>query len=602
MQSSPTITPPLPSTMRQLQTRSDPAASAARLCLLVIGDDRFSTRSVPEHGQLSVGRDADCDVSIDDPSVSRRHAMLHLGATPSIEDLGSANGVRVRGARIPVGERIPFAVGEVVDAGGVMMILQPRAAPARPRRIWAHGYFDARLEEEAARAERDGSNFAVLFVVCDGRDATAHEDALTEVLRPSDVVGRYARGTFEVLLVDTSPEVAEQVRDRLQARLALAAKRVDLGLACYPRDGRDPDSIAAAARNAVRRPRVEIPETSDAPMQSLHRLVERIARSHISVLIGGETGVGKEVLAETIHRLSPRRDRPFLRLNCAALSETLLESELFGHERGAFTGATHAKIGLLETAQGGTVFLDEVGELPLSTQVKLLRVLEERHVLPVGALKARSIDVRFIAATNRDLEAEVSRRTFRQDLYFRLNAVSLVIPPLRDRVGEIDGLVQTFVKRASREANRERAHKVSEVAMQMLKAYAWPGNIRELRNVMERAVVLAEDDDVITQEHLPVEKLIAVLPHRPSAAKIEVVTNHDEDDDVDPVPAPSTDASLSSVERLRQAVLDEERTRIIDALNACAGNQTRAAERLGIARRTLVKRLRKLGVPRPRKG
>src|SRR6185503_6105666 len=187
-----------------------------------------------------------------------------------------------------------------------------------------------------------------------------------------------------------------------------------------------------------------VAERDDEGMPQLHRLVERIARGTINVLILGETGAGKEVLAERVQRLSPRARWPFLRLNCAALSETLLESELFGHERGAFTGAVTAKPGLLETAEGGTVFLDEAGELPMSIQVKLLRVIEERQVLRVGGLKPRPIDVRFIAATNRDLEVEVARGAFRQDLFFRLNGVTLVVPPLRDRVSEIEALARLF--------------------------------------------------------------------------------------------------------------------------------------------------------------
>ncbi|HEX4404818.1 MAG TPA: sigma-54-dependent Fis family transcriptional regulator, partial [Polyangia bacterium] len=192
----------------------------------------------------------------------------------------------------------------------------------------------------------------------------------------------------------------------------------------------------------------------DEAMLRIQKLAERAAAGTINVLITGETGVGKELLAETVHRLSPRRRGPYVCLNCAALSETLLESELFGHERGAFTGAVQAKPGLMETAHGGTLFMDEVGELPLTTQAKLLRVLETREVARLGSVKPRKIDVRFLAATNRDLEAEVTRGAFRRDLYFRFNGITLNIPPLRARVGEIRHLAETFVQQICRELGR----------------------------------------------------------------------------------------------------------------------------------------------------
>src|SRR5205823_4677188 len=203
----------------------------------------------------------------------------------------------------------------------------------------------------------------------------------------------------------------------------------------------------------------------------LRRLVERVAPGTISVLILGETGVGKEVLAETVHRESKRASKPFLKLNCAALSESLLESELFGHEKGSFTGALATKPGLLETADGGTVFLDEVGDLPLSMQVKLLRVLEERQVLRVGGLKPRPINVRFVSATNRDIEAEVGRGHYREDLFYRLNGVSLVIPPLRDRPEELEPLANEFIAASMRALGRSEGPALSPEALEVLRRY-----------------------------------------------------------------------------------------------------------------------------------
>jgi two-component system, NtrC family, response regulator AtoC len=320
----------------------------------------------------------------------------------------------------------------------------------------------------------------------------------------------------------------------------------------------------------------------DEAMQRIQRLAERAAAGTINVLIAGETGVGKELLAETVHRLSPRKDGPYVCLNCAALSETLLESELFGHERGAFTGAVQAKPGLLETAAGGTLFLDEVGELPLATQAKLLRVLETREVTRLGSVRPRRIDVRFIAATNRDLEAEVARGAFRRDLFFRLNGITLTIPPLRERVSEIRRLAETFVRQICRELGRPQPLLSSSV-LALLETYAWPGNIRELKNLMERAVLLCTGP-IIETEHLPVEKM-TVPVSTISASGLA------------PVAAPR---ALAGGNPLPPAQADE-RQRIIDALAMCAGNQSRAAKMLGIPRRTFVAKLDAYHIPRPKK-
>jgi two-component system, NtrC family, response regulator AtoC len=319
----------------------------------------------------------------------------------------------------------------------------------------------------------------------------------------------------------------------------------------------------------------------DQAMQRIHQLAERAAAGTINVLVTGETGVGKELLAETVHRLSPRKDGPYVCLNCAALSETLLESELFGHERGAFTGAFQAKAGLLETAGGGSIFLDEVGELTLTTQAKLLRVLETREVSRLGSLKPRRIDVRFIAATNRDLEAEVARGAFRRDLYFRLNGITLTIPPLRERRSEIPHLAGIFLRRICRELGRPEPQLPPPI-LEILDQYLWPGNIRELKNMIERAVLLC-DGPAIGLDHLPADKI--------DPARAPKLT---------PPPPPSL-AAAAAAERTRSPTQENERERIIDALNACAGNQSRAAQRLGISRRTLVTKLDTYRIPRPKK-
>ncbi len=316
----------------------------------------------------------------------------------------------------------------------------------------------------------------------------------------------------------------------------------------------------------------------DPAMKAAYDIAVRAAQSGLSVLISGETGAGKEVFAETIHLRSNRRDRPLLRLNCAALPETLLESELFGHERGAFTGATATKVGLLESNDNGTIFLDEIGEMPLSTQAKLLRVLEEKKILRIGATKPRPIDVRFIWATNRDLRAEARHGRFRQDLYFRIAGVEFSIPPLRKRLIEIEPLARLFLEGACRRAELPIPELTSE-AIAALQAYSWPGNVRELRNVMERAPFLCSGGR-ITADHVP----------------------RDEPADFDLFPAEDTETTEVFIPaRQPRWDADAERARITRALEQCAGNQTRAAQLLGVSRRTLINYLDRLDIPRPKK-
>jgi DNA-binding NtrC family response regulator len=322
----------------------------------------------------------------------------------------------------------------------------------------------------------------------------------------------------------------------------------------------------------------------------------------IPVLVLGETGVGKEVLATMLHALSPRASRPLVCLNCAALPEALLESELFGHERGAYTGAVHSKPGILEAAKGGTVFLDEVAEMPPAVQAKLLRVIDRHEVLRLGTTTPRAIDVRFIAATNRDLEAEVSRGTFREDLFYRLNGAQITIPPLRKRRDEIGPLARTFVSMSCRQAGRTSEPRMAPEALALLLGYAWPGNVRELRNVIERAVLLAQGD-TIAPEHLPGDKLRGASVGR-EAARSDSATDRPREG--------LPDRRRISTVRPRMAlpgrdpdeptlVDNPEQARILRVLQECDFNQTRAAELLGISRRTLVSRLNSYGWTRPRR-
>jgi transcriptional regulator with GAF, ATPase, and Fis domain len=245
------------------------------------------------------------------------------------------------------------------------------------------------------------------------------------------------------------------------------------------------------------------------PIRRLLDLVERVAPRDTTVLITGESGTGKELIARALHQKSPRRERPFIAVNCAALSETLFESELFGHEKGSFTGAISLKRGRFELAQGGTIFLDEVGELASGLQAKLLRVLQQREFERVGGTQSHPLDIRVIAASNRDLADDVSEGKFREDLYHRLNVVTLESPPLRDRKDDIPQLAQYFLQRSAERCKRQ-VQGLSREAQEMIMQYSWPGNVRELENAMERAVVLGVSDRVLPED-LP-ETLLEAAP------------------------------------------------------------------------------------------
>jgi transcriptional regulator with PAS, ATPase and Fis domain len=312
-------------------------------------------------------------------------------------------------------------------------------------------------------------------------------------------------------------------------------------------------------------PRPKIPPSAETARIDFDRFTTLVARSHLTVLILGETGAGKEVMAERIHRTSPRASGPFVRLSCAAFPETLLESELFGHEKGAFTGAVQAKPGLIETAHGGTLLLDELGEMPPGTQAALLRVLETREVRRIGSVQSFAVDVRILSATNRDLTSSVSAGRFRQDLLYRLNGISIVVPPLRERRHEILALARDLLLRAAKNAQLE-APPITQGAEQMLMAHAWPGNVRELRNVIERALVVSEGQP-LEAHHL----LLGEAPIQP------------------------TTSSLS------EQMSAFERDQIRRALETAKGNQTKAAAILGMSRRALINRLEEYGLPRPRK-
>ncbi len=343
----------------------------------------------------------------------------------------------------------------------------------------------------------------------------------------------------------------------------------------------------------------------DPVMRRLYDVVATVAPNRVNVLLLGETGVGKEVLAAAIHERSPRATASFVRINCASLPPTLLEAELFGYERGAFTGASAPKVGLLEAAHGGTLFLDEIGEASLETQAKLLRFLETGELMRVGSVQPKFVDVRVVAATNRDLPAMVSNGAFRADFYFRLNGITLRIPPLRERRAELVPLAEEFALQAAARLKGWASVTLTPVAKQMLLAHDWPGNIRELRATIERAVLLSPastiDEASIQIERLPPPTSVAPPPPpAPSAPSVPEPSSRRRADTVRVWDPADTDEIDAAVARAAEEP-NPERDAIMKALADTAGNQSRAAELLGISRRTLVKRLDEYDVPRPRK-
>ena len=348
------------------------------------------------------------------------------------------------------------------------------------------------------------------------------------------------------------------------------------------------NAILDKRRKAVRatlavRPKLAEAEISDfvaasATMKDFVKILPRVAKSNSSVLILGETGVGKERLAHVLHRESPRKNGPFIAIHCGALPESLLESELFGHEQGAFTGATRARRGCFELAHQGTIFLDEIGEMPLHLQSKLLRVLENHKIRRVGSEKFITVDVRIMAATNRDLEEEVKAKQFRRDLYYRLNVVSLTVPPLRERIEDIPELVESYIEYLAPRIGCEVSD-IADEALEALYDYTWPGNVRELINVIERAMLLCEND-VITTDDLPQsitgreELSIQELSQDPSIFPDEWLQK------------PLKDARKDILEQFEKSYL----TSLLTSTNGCVGE---AAKKAGIDTRSLYDKMKR---------
>jgi diguanylate cyclase (GGDEF)-like protein len=582
----------------------DIASERARLVVYYgKGDDaRSHVVDIPDGGEVSFGRSRTCTVRIDRERVSRNHARIRRdGPELTLEDLGSRNGTRVGGVRID--GQVTLSSGDEIGIGPATVVVSITSRAARRANVGSTSYLEERLAAEADRGLRYHRKLGLIMMRLEGNDelVDAAVERISANIRPMDVIADYGPDELAVLLPELDQSNCEEVARRLarearmahMAELASSPVSVRVGIAVFPTHGTQPGELITRARDALRAARTGVDVIATPPVQSsaehsnviigdpqmerVFALVRKVADTQMTVLVTGETGVGKEVIAEELHRASSRRGKRFIRLNCASIPDTLLESELFGHERGAFTGADRRKIGYFEAADGGTLFLDEIGEISPALQSKLLRVLEEHSFTRVGGTKEIAVDVRVVCATNRDLEAESQRGSFRKDLYFRVSAFTIMVPPLRDRRGEIQLFAEHFAAQAARDLNSEPP-RISADAADLLTKYSWPGNVRELRNAMERAVVL-HTGGVIEPDHLPDRVRSPETTLGPGATSIAIGAGVD----------------------VREKIADVEKAAIEAALEACGGNQTRAAQKLGLSRRALIYKLEKYGLKPPPK-
>ncbi|HMK73695.1 MAG TPA: sigma 54-interacting transcriptional regulator, partial [Myxococcaceae bacterium] len=326
---------------------------------------------LPEHGTLSVGRGKGVDLRLEDDAISRRHLKLHMLADEvRVEDLGSVNGTRVRGRDLGQGETVKLQPGDSVEIGRTLLVLQ-RSAASQTRRVRLHSHDDfmSRIEDECGRAARTGNQFTLVRIRAPESAVTMAGERLAGEIQPGDVLGEYGPGEYEVLLVDCDSSLAEARARRLAGSISAGRKLAEFGRAVFPADGRTSTGLLEKANASLRGPAPRrdagVPVLLEkGPMEGLRRILERIAPTQLSVLLLGEVGVGKSVLAAELHRLSPRAAKHFVAVNCAEFTEELLKAELFGHERGAYTGADRSRLGLVDDAEGGTLFLDEIGEMP----------------------------------------------------------------------------------------------------------------------------------------------------------------------------------------------------------------------------------------------
>jgi two-component system response regulator AtoC len=553
--------------LQTLAGATELAAPSAPRAFLVITIDDGGSRVVdlPEDVDVTFGRSRGATITLDSEKVSRMHARVRrTGDVIQVEDLGSRNGTRVNGEKIEGLRKL--VTGDEVSVGPILAVVGVTSGLRHTSTIADFATGEARLAAEVDRSVRYHRPVTVAMIRI-ASDAIL--DQIERAIRPMDLIAEDAGDDYLVILPELGREEGGAAVQRLVDYARAANVPASAATALCPEDGTTVEALISVLRAGLRTGRMPrapapkgMPIVLDPAMQRVYTLVQRIADTSMTVLILGETGVGKELVCEAIHLQSSRRDRPLIKLNCAALPESLLESELFGYERGAFTGADKRKVGFFEAADGGTLFLDEIGDMPL-------RVLERKVITRVGGTSEVATDARLIAATHRNLDIDVRAGRFRQDLLFRIGGFTIAVPPLRDRPAEILPLAEHFVRTAAGEQARVPPV-LSDDAREALAGYAWPGNVRELRNALERALVLATD--TITAADLP-ERL------------------HDASHRV----RPSTPAGAD----VRGQLAEVERAAIVAALEAESGNQTRAARRLGLSRRALIYKMEKYGLKPP---
>jgi DNA-binding NtrC family response regulator/pSer/pThr/pTyr-binding forkhead associated (FHA) protein len=548
-----------------------------RLQLVVVQE--ASSQVVPlRSGPFTIGRAPEADLVIDDPSISRLHTrLLVTDGSVVLSDLGSRNGTLLNGAA--VGEPRAVAPGDVITLGKVTLVVQGQRARGEDP-LLPLPQLRERLAEELARSTHYERPLAVIALSLPTVTfAAAHLVKVKALLRAHDRAALDSPSLLLLFLPELDEHEARELAD--QALATLSEPSAGAGISLFPEDGTEGEALLSAAREAASAPGVQFARervarvalgdqvliVADPAMRGLHRLLQRLAPSDLPVLISGETGTGKELVALALHA-SSRQQGPFVVVNCAALPETLAESELFGHQRGAFSGATADKAGYFEAANRGTLFLDEVGELPLPVQAKLLRSVETRQIVRLGDTRPLSVDVRVVAATHRDLAADVKAGRFREDLYFRLAAAQVALPPLRSRPREIPLLARTFLEQACKQLGRE-VPGLDAAALAQLSAYAWPGNVRELRNVMAAVAALHEGPRI---DEVPLGR---ALPPAPPLAPLE---------------------PRRVFPRLAEELRSLERARMVEALEACGGVQKRAAQLIGMPLRTFVLKAKQYGL------
>jgi two-component system response regulator AtoC len=567
------------------------AAREPRLSLVVHHDAGMLVVPLAKGGAITLGRTEAADVVIADDSLSRKHARL-LWADEGVwlEDLGSTNGTYVGGLKIT---RVLISPGDEVALGSVIAALHliDLSRPVQP--VVPEEAFEHWLRDAVQRARVQERPLALMIVRELGQRQGHLGRWLPRVraqLRGHEHMGLYGPGWLVIGAEGVDYDVAERLAHAIAvprdggpalgcavATAPHAASSCDelLGLV---RELSDMANDAQPVRSARDERPAEVsaglphaPVIESATMRSLYDTVRRVASSNASVLICGETGVGKELVARAIHVDSPRANKPLLTINCGALPATLAESVLFGHERGSFTGADRRRVGAFEQASGGTVFLDEIAELPPSAQAALLRAIDSQRIMRVGSTIEIRVDVRIIAASNRDLDLLAAEGAFRPDLLFRLNTVTLRVPPLSERVEEIEPLAEHFLALAQK-SSAIRGLSFDPAALRKLRAYSWPGNVRELRNAVERAVILASGP-AISAEDLRLQS--------------EVSTRR---------PTPTLRVPAVADGKLKDRVRAYEAELIIEALKEHGWNQTETARALNMPVRTLAHKIQLYGL------